>query len=67
MPVPSRYLPLVGGLALLPVIVYLVERPEVGAVLSIVSTILIVGSIVVMFSGDSRRARGKVYGVDRSS
>lgn len=66
MPVQTRYLPLVGGLALLPVIVYIVDRPELGAVLSVLSTLLIVGSLVMMFS-ESRRERGKVFGTERSS
>lgn len=61
MPVHSKYLPLVGALALLPVLAYLFVRPQFGAMLAIPSTVIIVLSVMAMLWPERRR-RGKVYG-----
>lgn len=61
MAVEPRLIPLVGLLALVPVAAYLVNRPELGAMLSVPSTLIIVGSVMYMLQTDTE-PRGKVYG-----
>ena len=61
MPVQTKYLPLVGALALLPVLVYVFVRPHLGAMLAIPSTIIIVLSVMAMLWPERRR-RSKVFG-----
>ncbi len=61
MPIEPRYLPLVGGLALLPVLAYNLVRPELGSILSIPSTILIIASVMWMLWPE-RKKRGKIFG-----
>ncbi len=55
------YIPLVGALALVPIVVYLLAKPELGAMLSVVSTGLIVLILLFMLRPE-REDRGKVFG-----
>jgi hypothetical protein len=64
MPIEPKYIPLAGALALVPVLVYVAARPELGAILAIPSTVLIVLSVWLMLRGESE-SRGKVYGSPR--
>lgn len=57
-------IPLVGALALVPIVVYLLARPELGALLSVVSTGLIVTILIFMLRPE-REDRGKVFGTPR--
>lgn len=61
MPIQPRFIPLVGLLALLPIAAFIMDRPELGAVLSVISTFIIVGSVVLMVWPE-RENRGKVFG-----
>ncbi|MFB6268028.1 MAG: hypothetical protein ABEI31_10240 [Halodesulfurarchaeum sp.] len=66
MPVDSTYLPLAGLLALVPTAWYLLVRPELGAALSLLSTVIIVSSLALMVSRAEEKG-GKVFGTKRSS
>lgn len=64
MQLRASLIPLVGTLALVPIVVYLLATPELGAFLSVVSTGLIVFTLIYMLRAEGEK-RGKVYGSPR--
>lgn len=61
MPFDPKYIPFIGLLAIVPVVAYLTNRPEIGVYLAVLSTITIVLSVFSMLRADTK-PRGKVHG-----